>query len=132
MKITLIIIAVLAVLAGVLFIYLGKKKKERCTAVTQAKIVKVKEKTESTDEGKKESEYTAELEFEVGGKTYKGSAGKKSGNKRKYRVGDEYDVYYNPEKPKEFLVEGKSGGLFTGIIAILIGIVAAVLAFVVF
>ena len=132
MKLTLIIIAVLVLLAGVFIIWMSSKKKARCTAVTEAKVTKVKAKTEDTEEGKKESEYSAILEFEVGGKTYKGSAGKKTSNKRKYRVGDTYDVYYNPDKPKEFLVEGKSGGLFTGVLLIAAAIVLAVIGIVVF
>ena len=68
-------------------------------------------------------------EFVVGGNTIRKNGGIYSHNKRDFNVGDTATVKYNPDKPEEFLVNGKSGGKSFGIALLLFGLVIIAIAF---
>ena len=49
--------------------------------------------------------------------------------KKEFNVGDTVAVKYNPDKPEEFLVNGKSSGKGFGIALLLFGLVIIAIAF---
>ena len=73
--------------------------------------------------------YTPIYEFVVNGNTIRKNGGIYSHNKRDFNVGDTATVKYNPDKPDEFLVNGKSGGKVLGIALLLFGLVIIAIAF---
>ena len=78
---------------------------------------------------RKKYTYTPIYEFVANGKTIRKSGGIYSHNKKEFSVGDTATVYYNPDKPEEFLVNGKSGGKGFGIALMLFGLVIIAIAF---
>ena len=119
------------VLLGFLSIRKGSQKKNRCTASASAVIVEVQtEKDEAGSENThKKFTYTPIYEFVVNGNTIRKNGGIYSHNKRDFNVGDTATVKYNPDKPDEFLVNGKSGGKVLGIALLLFGLVIIAIAF---
>ena len=119
------------VLLGFLSIRKGSQKKNRCTASASAVIVEVQaEKDEAGSENThKKFTYTPIYEFVVNGNTIRKNGGVYSHNKREFNVGDTATVKYNPDKPEEFLVNGKSGGKSFGIALLLFGLVIIAIAF---
>ena len=73
--------------------------------------------------------YTPIYEFVAGGNTIRKGGGIYSHNKREFNVGDTVAVKYNPDKPEEFLVNGKSSGKGFGIALLLFGLVIIAIAF---
>ena len=126
-----LLVGIVIVLLGFLSIRKGSQKKNRCTASASAVIVEVQtEKDEAGSENThKKFTYTPIYEFVVNGNTIRKNGGIYSHNKRDFNVGDTATVKYNPDKPDEFLVNGKSGGKVLGIALLLFGLVIIAIAF---
>lgn len=126
-----LLVGIVIVLLGFLSIRKGSQKKNRCTASASAVIVEVQaEKDEAGSENThKKYTYTPIYEFVVNGNTIRKNGGIYSHNKREFNVGDTATVKYNPDKPEEFLVNGKSGGKSFGIALLLFGLVIIAIAF---
>ena len=126
-----LLVGIVIVLIGILSIRKGSQKKNRCTASASAVIVEVQtEKDEAGSENThKKFTYTPIYEFVVNGNTIRKNGGVYSHNKREFNVGDTATVKYNPDKPEEFLVNGKSGGKSFGIALLLFGLVIIAIAF---
>ena len=126
-----LLVGIVIVLLGFLSIRKGSQKKNRCTASASAVIVEVQtEKDEAGSENThKKFTYTPIYEFVVNGNTIRKNGGIYSHNKRDFNVGDTVAVKYNPDKPDEFLVNGKSGGKSFGIALLLFGLVIIAIAF---
>ena len=126
-----LLVGIVIVLLGFLNIKKGSQKKNRCTASASAVIVEVQtEKDEAGSENThKKFTYTPIYEFVVNGNTIRKNGGIYSHNKRDFNVGDTATVKYNPDKPDEFLVNGKSGGKSFGIALLLFGLVIIAIAF---
>ena len=126
-----LLVGIVIVLLGFLSIRKGSQKKNRCTASASAVIVEVQaEKDEAGSENThKKYTYTPIYEFVVNGNTIRKNGGIYSHNKKDFNVGDTVAVKYNPDKPEEFLVNGKSGGKSFGIALMLFGLVIVAIAF---
>ena len=126
-----LLVGIVIVLLGFLSIRKGSQKKNRCTASASAVIVEVQtEKDEAGSENThKKFTYTPIYEFVVNENTIRKNGGIYSHNKRDFNVGDTATVKYNPDKPDEFLVNGKSGGKSFGIALLLFGLVIIAIAF---
>lgn len=126
-----LLVGIVIVLLGFLSIRKGSQKKNRCTASASAVIVEVQaEKDEAGSENThKKYTYTPIYEFVVNGNTIRKNGGIYSHNKKDFNVGDTVAVKYNPDKPEEFLVNGKSGGKGFGIALLLFGFVIIAIAF---
>lgn len=126
-----LLVGIVIVLLGFLSIKRGSQKKNRCTAAAFAVIVEVQtEKDEAGSENThKKFTYTPIYEFVVNGNTIRKNGGIYSHNKKDFNVGNTATVKYNPDKPEEFLVNGKSGGKGFGIALLLFGLVIIAIAF---
>ena len=126
-----LLVGIVIVLLGFHSIRKGSRKKNRCTASASAVIVEGQaEKDEAGSENThKKFTYTPIYEFVVNGNTIRKNGGVYSHNKREFNVGDTATVKYNPDKPEEFLVNGKSGGKGFGIALLLFGLVIIAIAF---
>ena len=126
-----LLVGIVIVLLGFLSIRKGSQTKNRCTASASAVIVEVQaEKDEAGSENThKKYTYTPIYEFEVNGNIIRKCGGIYSHNKKEFNVGDTVAVKYNPDKPEEFLVNGKSSGKSFGIALLLFGLVIIAIAF---
>ena len=126
-----LLVGIVIVLLGFLSIRKGSQKKNRCTASASAVIVEVQaEKDEAGSENThKKYTYTPIYEFVAGGNIIRKNGGIYSHNKKDFNVGDTVAVKYNPDKPEEFLVNGKNGGKSFGIALLLFGLVIVAIAF---
>lgn len=125
-----LIVGIVIALIGILSIKRNSNKKKRCSASARAVIVEVETDSEESEENtKKKYTYTPIFEFKADDDVIRKSGGVYSHNKKKYRVGDTEDVFYNPKKPKEFFVKGKDSGNAFGIALVLFGILVIAIAF---
>ena len=126
-----LLVGIVIVLLGFLSIRKGSHTKNRCTASASAVIIEVQaEKDEAGSENThKRFTYTPIYEFVAGGNTIRKHGGIYSHNKKDFNVGDTVAVKYNPDKPEEFLVNGKSGGNAFGVALMLFGLVIIAIAF---
>ena len=126
-----LLVGVVIVLLGFLSIRKGSHTKNRCTASASAVIVEVQaEKDEAGSENThKKYTYTPIYEFVVNGNTIRKSGGVYSHNKKQFKVGDTATVKYNPNKPDEFLINGKSSGKSFGIALVMFGLIIIAIAF---
>ena len=126
-----LLVGIVIVLLGFLSIRKGSHMKNRCTASASAVIVDVQaEKDEAGSENThKKYTYTPIYEFVVNGNTIRKSGGVYSHNKKQFKVGDTATVKYNPNKPDEFLINGKSSGKSFGIALVMFGLIIFAIAF---
>ena len=126
-----LLVGIVIVLLGFLSIRKGSQKKNRCTASASAVIVEVQaEKDEAGSENThKKFTYTPIYEFVVNGNTIRKNGGVYSHNKKQFKVGDTATVKYNPNKPDEFLINGKSSGKSFGIALVMFGLIIIAIAF---
>ena len=82
------------------------QKKGRCSSQVVGKITGVHESVGTDSEGSKDYSYSAEYEYVVDGKTYKGYGGRSYSSSGKINVGGDIDIFYNPEKPDDNYTKG--------------------------
>ena len=96
------LIGACCLLLCILYFVKGSKLKRTCTERVYASIVKV-----DYQHFDKRREYIPIYAYRVNGCDYE-AKGQSSSSKRKYKVGTESFVMYNPAKPSDCLVEGKN------------------------
>lgn len=128
----LLIISGLVCFVGFLIVYMGIRKRKRCTELAVAKIVDIKRSSDTDDKGNKSYRYRPVLEFKVGTQTIRKAAGVSSDKSKAYRVGDMVNVDFNPLKPKEFMTKKQKTGAFKGVVLMCAGVVAFVAVLIIF
>ena len=114
---------------GVIFYLVSRRKVARCTASGTATIVDIIRKRSSGDDDS--DSYIPVLGYVVNGKEYRERADELSSSRRKAnRVGDTVPIRFNPNRPSEFIADGKKGGGF-GIGFIIVGIIVIIVPLIV-
>ncbi len=127
-------------LVGVIFLCIGlmllknqKKKMINCTSKTYGKVIDLVRRSSNYGSSGHSSSWHPVFEYEIGELKYikESNIGKSQSN---YAVGQDVEVYYNPQDPHEFYIKGEGlqrtlGIIFTcvGIVCIFVAILVAVL-----
>ena len=135
MKLNLIIAAVGLVLAliGILIICALNKKLKRCSAPLSAGIVTVNSKFhQKNDPADSYTTYSPVVQYTVNEKLFRGNTPLISKDEQQYLPGGTVDIRYNPKRPSEFIIPGKTARkrLRSGIPLTVIGVGLIVLALV--
>ena len=120
-----LIVGILLVILGIRSMKKDKEKAGRCCAPAMGRIVRVEEELDQTDEGNhRKKNYTPFFQYIVNGQSVVGSSNFYSTNKNEYKVGDTADILFNPSKPSEFVIKGKSekSGKLFALVLILVGL----------
>lgn len=128
-------------LVGVVFFIVGRailkrrrKREINCTSQTYGKVVDLVRRESRDSDGNYSSSWHPVFEYRIGGLTFvkESSFGR---SQAKFAIGQNVEIYYNPEDYNEFYVPGETtpkliGTVFTavGAVAILVAVVAAVIA----
>ena len=135
-----IIFSGILVLIGVIFFIIGmamlknrKRKEIKCTSKTYGKVTDIVRHQSHDSDGGYSSSWHPVFEYNIGElKFIKESLYGRS--QSKYAIGQEVEVYYNPEDYNDFYIAGETlprtiGTVFTivGSVAIIIGIFSAIL-----
>lgn len=117
---------------GVLSLVKGKKKRSRCTASAIATITDVAEtldiRTDNAGEARR-YKYTPTYSYQVNGQSFAFRGVYAYDNKKKFRVGDTAQLYYDPANPQDATTQAAAGGKSkAGVVLIILGIAACVLA----
>ena len=123
--IAMIIISALCLLVGILSIKSGIRKKKVCTELAVAKIVDVHV---SYGDGHEKNTYSPIYAFEINGQEYKGTIGQVSKKRKDFKIGNEHNIKYNPENPKEFIDADRNATKLNGILFLIMGIVFLAIA----
>ena len=119
-------IGVLFIIVGIVAMNLGNGLKKRCTEKTIGTVVEIvcREQSDYT-----RPTYFPVIEYQAGDSTV--SQMSNSGEyPSKYEVGDQVEIYYNPNNVQEYIIKGDSNPNFVGIIAIVLGSIAALVGIV--
>ena len=123
-------IGILFVLFGISSIKKTKAKSARCVAPAIGRVVRVDTEYRENEKGHRTVEsYTPVFEYIVNGVSVESPSNVGSTNKNEYKVGDTAEILFNPSKPREFVIKGKSekSGKGFGSVMILLGILMVVL-----
>lgn len=124
------IVGALFIVFGVFSIKSENAKAKRCVAPAMGRIVRVDvEYEEKEDSIRKQKNYIPVFQYIVNGKTVESSSNIISRDKKKYNVGDTAEILFNPSKPSEFVIKGKSkkSGIGFGIAMLALGALLIVL-----
>lgn len=125
-------VGVVMILLGLLSSKKAKAKSSRCSVPCTARIVRIdKDYTDHSDGNQREDGYIPIFAYTVNGQEYEARSNVATKKKDEYMVGDAANICYNPDRPSEFIVRGKSeksskGG--AGIL-ILLGLILIILGF---
>ncbi len=114
------LVGIVLALLGILAIYIERRKMSRCTAKTTATIVSVEK--EKKVEG--ESVYIPVYEYSAGNKIMQEKGYIHSSGKDKYKVGQITEIAYNPDKPDEFIINGKGTGFGYALLVLALIVIA--------
>lgn len=118
------VVGLVPLILGLCFIVKARKQQVKCTKSATAQITEIRRVEDMvTHDGYLQTDlrYIPYYEYIVDGQHLVGKSGQSSGRKKKYSVGDETQILYDPENPKDFIVEGKSSFFWKGIVLIAIG-----------
>ncbi len=126
-KAVLLIVSGIMFLVGFLVVFLGVKKRQRCTEPTEATIVDIKRDVDENEKGAKSYSYRPVVEFSVGTQKIRKTAKVSSSSRKAYKVGGTVEVRFNPLKPSEFVTAKQKKGYFSGGTLMLIALAVAVI-----
>lgn len=121
----LLLVGIAFIFVGILIMKQGDSLKKRCTEKAIGTVVEIISERESISDDYTDRIYYPVIEYQVGERTI--SQKSRSGqNTRKYDVGQQVVIYYNPNNVEEYFIKGDSSSQFIGIVFIVIGSVVAV------
>ena len=110
-------VGVILIIVGIIAMNQGSGLRKRCTEKTIGTVVEIVCK-EQADYSR--PTYFPVIEYQAGDSTI--SQMSNSGEyPSKYKVGDQVEIYYNPNNVQEYIIKGDSTPNFVGIIAIVLG-----------
>ena len=118
-----VLVGIIFVTVGIIVMKQGDRLKKRCTEETIGTVVEVICERDSNTTSDSTYTYYPVIEYQVGDRTI--SQKSRSGqNPPKYQVGQQVEIYYNPNNVEEYIIKGDSTPKFLGIGAIILGSVA--------
>ena len=119
-----IIIFVAMIALGGFMAYNQLMRGRRCSRSATATVVGRESRRTRDSRGHRYTHYAPVVEFEADGHTIRGTADVDSAFAGKYKDGNTLEIRFNPEKPEEFVVQGKSfrSGVLGGGFLVLAGI----------
>ena len=121
-------------LIGIVFFIIGtsirrnrKKKVQRCTSHTYGKVVDLVRRESRDSDGNYSSSWHPVFEYRIGGLTFikESNFGR---SQAKFAIGQNVEIYYNPENYNEFYVPEETLPNTLGVIFAAVGIVAFLVA----
>ena len=124
-----IVVGFVFIIAGIIAMIQGNILELRCTEKTTGTVVE--NVIEKSYNSKNTSYlYFPVIEYQVGDRiiSQKSSSGQ---NPPKYKVGEQVEVYYNPNNVEEYIIKGDSTPKFLGILFVVLGSIAVAVGFIV-
>ena len=119
-----LLVGIIFVAAGILVMKQGDNLKKRCTEETIGTVVEVVcETSYSETENQYSYTYYPVIEYQVGDRTIS-QISRAGQNPPKYQVGQQVEIYYNPNDVEEYIIKGDSTPQFFGIGFIVLGSIA--------
>ena len=124
----MLIVGILLAVIGALLIVAYVRSKTKCIAPVQAAVVRLAV-TKFPLRGTTVKKYAPVFTYSVDGKEYSGKADITTFKSDKYRIGQQYTVFIDPEDPGVFRFGNIIGFLLVGILFALAGALMIVLFF---
>ena len=124
-----LLVGVIFVIVGIVAINQGNGLRNRCTEETIGTVVEViRESHYSSTDNTYTDTYYPVIEYQVGDLTisHKSSFGQYP---PKYTVGQQVEIYYNPNNVEEYIIKGDSTSNIVGIMSIALGSIAVLVGF---
>ena len=112
---TFVVTGIVFLIAGIVMKNNSQKIRERCTQKTIGKVIDIAK----IEMDRYDYTWVPIFEYMVGERKFKKES-RYGGVQNKYKIGQEIEVYYNPENPNDSYI-GKEEGKSTGFFAIIIG-----------
>ena len=127
-----LLVGIIFIVAGIIVMKQGDSLKQRCSEEAIGTVVEVIcESDYSTTENTYTYTYYPVIEYQVGDRML--SQKSRSGqDPPKYKVGDQVEIYYNPNNVEEYFIKGDSTPKYLGIGAIVLGSIAVAIGLFVF
>lgn len=119
---------------GIIFLISVINEKRKCTAVTEGKVIDIKEEVKYLDEDgkvdfsiggfkhityRKEITYYPIYEYTVDGKIYKQQS--RTGSSHcNFCIGQEVEIFYNPQRPQQFYTQSSSNSKMVAVVLFII------------
>lgn len=115
--------------AGAIMVVLGIRNNKKCSGRTFGRITGVREYRDIDSDGFSNISYAPEFEYEVNGQVYYGVGSTRYNRSSKIQIGAIVNVYYDPEKPNEYLTKGGRKDLqLVGIAVMVLGAIYTVIS----
>lgn len=124
-----LLVGIIFAAAGIVVMIQGDSLNKRCTEEAIGTVVEIICETSYSDtENQYSDTYYPVIEYQVGDRTI--SQKSRSGeNPPKYKVGQQVEIYYNPNNVEEYIIKGDSTPTVLGIGFIVLGAIAVAVGF---
>lgn len=115
--------------AGVGGFLLTLRRKKVFNVLANAEIVDIHEDVDMTNDGKKVTNYVPVVSFTANEEEIRDMLNIRSQRKKKYKVGNKIDIYYNPKNPKSYIAAKTRNAIAVPIVLAVIGVAGIVASF---
>ena len=115
--------------AGLVGLLLTLRRKRVFNVLANAEIVDIHEDVDMTNDGKKVTNYVPVVSFTANEEEIRDMLNIRSQRKKKYKVGNKIDIYYNPKNPKSYIAAKTRNALAAPIVLLVIGAAGIVASF---
>lgn len=118
-------------LFGLIGMLLSFLRKRRFAVLAKAEIVDIHEDVDMTNNGKKVTNYVPVVSFTANEEEIRDMLNIRSGRKKKFKVGNKIDIYYNPQNPKQYIAAVTRNALVVPVASLVLGIAGVVAFFII-
>ena len=115
--------------AGIGGLLLTLRRKKVFNVLANAEIVDIHEDVDMTNDGTKVTNYVPVVSFTANEEEIRDMLNIRSQRKKKYKVGNKIDIYYNPKNPKSYIAAKTRNAIVVPIILTAIGVAGIVASF---
>ncbi|MBO4280247.1 MAG: DUF3592 domain-containing protein [Lachnospiraceae bacterium] len=116
-------------LAGLIGMVLAFRRKRTFAVLANAEIVDVHEDVDMNDSGKKVTNYVPVVSFMANEEEIRDMLNIRSGRKKKFKVGNKIDIYYNPKNPKRYIAAKTRNAIAIPVCLMVVGIAGVIASF---
>ena len=115
--------------AGLIGFLLTLRRKRVFNVLANAEIVDIHEDVDMTNDGKKVTNYVPVVSFTANEEEIRDMLNIRSQRRKKYKVGNKIDIYYNPKNPKSYIAAKTRNAMVAPITLLVIGAAGIVASF---
>ena len=125
----LLIGGIIVAVAGIIGFLITFRRSRKFAVLAHGEVTDIHEDVDMTNDGKKVTNYVPIVKFTANDEEISDMLNLRSKRKKKFKVGNKIDIYYNANNPKSFIAAKTRNALLGPIVLMIIGIAGILVSF---